>query len=475
MLLLACLMCWKTTRPARAEAPEELIAPSGLTGGRYVGSAWPAVKAVRMAGTVGYGFTEAVLGQNDAHHRIALELGAAWIAAPWFQIALAGEVRMDHHTPERDTGWIGSSQIATRHAFELGESTAVAFAPRVLFPGAESLERGLKATSAELAALITQRFPHGVELSASLGYRIDRSRQAMEQPEQVVPSQRLAASMSQHDAYQMGLLGSLPVGAFQLSAEWSWDITAGGTPNAAQSPMRVRAAMQRQLGTRWLPGLELGVDTSTRPAFTGVLRVEPRLWARVSLVVRLDGTRHSNVRVPKYGAQPPQPAPDVSVEPAVRTLALAVMDPLGEPIADARVTAGGRAYRTDGAGRVVIELAPDTRELSVEAPGYEPVSQHLGAETATAQRVVLTPPDPGSEIKGVVRNLASEPLAARIEVLPVGKRATTDREGQFVIRIAPGDYKLRISADGYEPQERPAQVEPSGVTIIVVDLKRARK
>jgi hypothetical protein len=54
-------------------------------------------------------------------------------------------------------------------------------------------------------------------------------------------------------------------------------------------------------------------------------------------------------------------------------------------------------------------------------------------------------------------------------------KVTSDREGQFVIRIAPGDYTLRISADGYESQERPAQVEPSGVTIIVVDMKRARK
>ncbi|HEX6243560.1 MAG TPA: carboxypeptidase-like regulatory domain-containing protein, partial [Polyangiales bacterium] len=422
------------------------------------------------------GFTEAVLAKDDRHHRLALELGAAWIAASWFQIALAGEVRMDHHTPESETGWIGSSQIATRHAFQLGQSTALAFAPRVLFPGAKDAEHGLKATSVELAALLTQRLPQAVELSASLGYRIDRTRYAIDEPELLVPTQRLAASLSEHNAYQVGLLGSVPLGAAQLAVEWSWDITAGGDPDPLHSPMRVRAAVQRQVGTRWLPGVELGVDTSARPEFTGVVRIEPRVWARVSLAVRLDGVRSSSVRVRKFGAQPAA-AGAQPVAPAVRTVSLDVTDPAGTPISDARVTAGGRTYRSDGEGRVVLELAPGAGdEIRIEAPGYDPITRQLGsAGAATEQRVVLAPPDPGSEIKGVVRNLASQPLSARIEVLPLGTRVNTDREGQFVIRIAPGDYKLRISAEGYETQERPAQVEPSGVTIIVVDLKRARK
>ena len=476
LLLLTWLLgCLGAAAGARAEAAEALIAPNGLSGGRYVGSAWPTAKTVRLAGSLGYGFTESVLTENDAHHRLALELGAAWVAAPWFQIALAGEVRMDHHSPEGETGWIGSSQIATRHAFKLGQSTALAFAPRVLFPGADGVEQGLKATSVELAALITQRLPRSAELSASLGYRIDRTRYAIDNAEELVPTQRLAASLSEHNAYLVGLLGSLPLGAFQLAAEWSWDITAGGKPDAAHSPMRLRAAVQRQVGTRWVPGVELGVDTSARPEFSGLVRIEPRVWARFSLAVRLDGVRSSSVRVRKFGAQPAEPAPAPVAAPAVRSVSFDVTDAEGAPIAGARVSAGGRSYRSDSEGHVELELPPGADAISIEAPGYEPTTQQLGATGAPVQRVVLAPPDPGSEIKGVVRNLASQPLAARIEVLPVGTRVSTDREGQFVIRIAPGDYRLRISADGYETQERPAQVEPSGVTIIVVDLKRARK
>lgn len=476
LLALVGLVCGASRAPrAHAEAPPALVAPNGLSGGRYVGSAWPTAKTVRLVGTLGYGFTEPVLAADDRHHRVALELGAAWIAVPWFQLALAGEVRMDHHTPEGDTGWIGSSQIATRHAFKLGQSTALAFAPRVIFPGADGAEQGLKATSVELAALVTQRLPHDLELSASLGYRIDRTRYAIDNAEELVPTQRLAAGLSEHDAYQVGLLASLPLGAVQLAAEWSWDITAGGDPSPARSPMRLRAVVQRQVGTRWLPGVELGVDTSARPDFDGLVRIEPRLWARVSLAVRLDGLRSSSVRVRKFGAQPAEPAPPPVVAQVAPTLALDVLDPQGAPIPDARVTAGGRTYRSDSQGRVVLPLTPEAREVSIEAPGYEPVTQQLGSTAPIAQRVTLAAPAPGSEIKGVVRNLASQPLAARIEVLPLGTRVSTDREGQFVIRVAPGDYRLRISADGYESQERPAQVEPSGVTIIVVDLKRARK
>lgn len=455
----------------RADEADVLTSPNGLSGGRYVGSAIPGPNAVRAVGSLGYGFTESVLdGGNDRHHRIALELAAAWVARPWFQIALAGEVRFDKHAPDlegKDQGWLGTSSIATRHAFQVGKTTALALAPRVLLPSATKP----RATSVEIAALASQRLPHDLALSLSLGYRIDRSRFAVQGEGELVPQQRLAAGFSDHNAYLLGLLLAAPFAPYQLGVEWSWDIAAGGSPKAWQSPMRLRAALQRQVGERWLPGLELGVDTSVRPELVGYTRIEPRVWARVNVAVRLDKAVRTQVRVPRYVA-PAQEA-GKAVPAAPQTQRLELTDEAGEPIAGASVSAGDREYTSDQRGQV--QLPADLEQVTIEAPGYEPHVQSLTPGFAGTQRVSLGAPRPGSEIKGVVRNLASQPLVARIELLPVGAKVTSDREGQFVIRVAPGDYTLRISAEGYESQERPAQVEPSGVTIIVVDMKRARK
>ena len=87
--------------------------------------------------------------------------------------------------------------------------------------------------------------------------------------------------------------------------------------------------------------------------------------------------------------------------------------------------------------------------------------------------VTLTARLPAGEIKGAVRSLSGQPLRAQLELLPLGLVASSDAQGQFAIEVAPGDYTLRISAEGYETQQRPAQVEERGVTIVVVDLREA--
>ena len=63
-------------------------------------------------------------------------------------------------------------------------------------------------------------------------------------------------------------------------------------------------------------------------------------------------------------------------------------------------------------------------------------------------------------------------MAARISVSPLGKVLTTDDRGDFSIAVPPGQYTLKIEAEGYEPQERPARVEHLGVTILVIDLRK---
>jgi hypothetical protein len=217
-----------------------------------------------------------------------------------------------------------------------------------------------------------------------------------------------------------------------------------------------------------VPGIELGLDASARPSLETLVRVEPRIWARVGVSVLLDGElpAASPVSAAPAAQSPPSGPPKLS---------LSVVDPRGWPIPGARVVsgAGGDALLCDDFGRAQLELPPDGAELTIEADHYEPLHYQVLPGAHGPQTVTLAARLPAGEIKGAVRSLSGQPLQARLEVSPSGLVVFSDAQGQFAVEVAPGDYTLRISAGGYETQERPAQVEERGVTIVVVDLRKA--
>jgi Carboxypeptidase regulatory-like domain len=469
----------------RAEAGSDLpvLGPDALNGGRYVASALGAERlSLRFAGTIGYGFTESVLAEDDQHHRVAGELALALVVAPWLQVALGGELRVDMHTPEGaggGTGLLGSSQLVTRHWLSLGRGISLGLSPRMIFPGAESVSRGFRAASYELLALFSARLPLASELALHAGYRFDRTQYAVENASELAEPQRLAASMSDQNAYLLGALLSMPLRAFRLAGEWSWELQTGGHVHARESPMRLRAILQRVLGERFLPGIEVGVNASPRPTFVGLTRIEPRVWVRLSLGVVLARKPPSPAPAPA-----PAPAPSAVVEvappaPILRAVMLRVLDPSGQPVAGARIAVPRDGeqdeYTTDAQGNVTLQVPAGVTAVTIEAEGYEPLWRTLGREPKQETAVMLKPGLPPGEIKGMVRNLAGDPLRATVTVLPQAMTVSTDARGQFAIGVAPGDYTLKIVADGYEPQERRAQVEVRGVTIIVVDLRKATK
>jgi hypothetical protein len=163
--------------------------------------------------------------------------------------------------------------------------------------------------------------------------------------------------------------------------------------------------------------------------------------------------------------------------PALRAVALRILGLNDVPIAGAHIIVPGEgaqdAYITDAQGDVIVQVPSGVTAVTIEADGYEPLWRTLGSEVNEDSAVVLKPGLPPAEIKGIVRNLAGDPLLATVTLLPQALTVRTDARGQFAIGVAPGDYILKIVADGYEPQERRAQAELRGVTIIVVDLRKA--
>jgi hypothetical protein len=198
------------------------------------------------------------------------------------------------------------------------------------------------------------------------------------------------------------------------------------------------------------------------------------LWAALSLSVSFTTVRSA----PPPAEPAPLPTPSL---PEPRELAVRVIDATGSPITGAQVVlarAGEPAARdTDAEG--VARFATVGRErarLTVTHPGYHPHEAELADVRAQdLWAVTLTRDLPEGEIKGKVRSLRrSRPLSARISVAPLGKVLATDERGDFSIAVPPGQYTLKIEADGYEPQERPARVEHLGVTILVIDLRKVR-
>ncbi len=458
------------------------LAPNSLDGGRFVGSARvgdESTRVLRAGLSLGYAHTESVLGERDRHERVFSDVSGALTLVPWFQVALHLDGRYDlHRSPAlgRDKGFAGSSAVMTRHAFALRPDLSIAGQARFLFPAANAVKLGFSGITTELSGLMSYTAWKGGELSGLLGYRFDRTSRALSDSDALSPADRLAAQVSHFNAFMIGAMVSSQLKHATLLGEWSWDIQHGsGSPAAIESPMRLRAAVQSLIGERIVPGAEFGVTLSQRPIFNNLFRIEPRVWAAVTLGVLLGKTPE---KIPEEA--PLQAAPVVEKRAATGELVVHAND--GEtPLHGAAVTVTmgeeTLSSETDATGQASFRVnRGEPITVTVTAGGCHPATQTTVVETPSHPITIsLKRALPEGEIKGKVRSLRGGPLKARVEVLDTGRIVQTKDDGTFLIEVPPGDYRLRISADGHEAQERTAQVERLGVTILVVDLRRTSK
>jgi len=110
------------------------------------------------------------------------------------------------------------------------------------------------------------------------------------------------------------------------------------------------------------------------------------------------------------------------------------------------------------------------------APAKSPVVAEPPKPATAAEPIAEPEPNlPPGQIRGRVRNLRGASIRAQVELVPLGQTLTTDAEGAFVLDVPPGRYSVVVRAEGYEEQKRPAEVEQNGVTILVIDLRRAKR
>jgi hypothetical protein len=461
---------------ASAQLPLEV---NGLRGGRHVGSAGEISTDPRAVLGLGYAYTEGVLDGSDAHQRLFSEVAAGYAPYRYLQLSLGLDARYDTHSGDQgsDSGGAFGTTLATRHAFAITPELSLAARTKLRFPAAASVSRGFRGVSPELGAIASYLFQRRYELSFDVGYRLDRTENSVAHPSALSRADLLAASISRYDSALLGALFALPLGPVTASAEWSWEVALGsGAPSPLASPMRARFAAQMKVAERYVPGVEFGLSPSARPSLERMARIEPRLWFALSLGVVFERARPLHAETVKATTEISQ----VELESAL--LDVRVVDPAGVAVADATVELASdernERSTTSADGVAALTLTPDdTHQLTVSADGFEPqqttVQGTRGRQTLT---MTMARHLPEGEIKGSVRSLrGGKPVRARIIVGPIAKTIDTDEKGNFVIGVPPGQYTLEITAPGHETQQRTATVERLGVTILVVDLRRAPK
>jgi len=488
-----------TDDPPRTDA----AAPHAL--GRVL-TAGPAAAGLTLLSSGGYGYTGSVLGMNDAHHRLAGALAIDERLLPWLDLGVRFDGRYDAHVAPgqpTDSGLVGDPRFYARVDRRWGGGLRLGARAGLWLSGrnAPSLDGG--AVSPELLGLASYASPSlPVTISANVGYRVDRSAHSAPDAAKLSAGDRLALEVSAFDEVLAGVAGTIGRGPLQGFLEASMDLLVGrGAPSAGASPMFVGGGGRLAVGRNLLLEAELELSPSRRPetAVTAPLvPVPPRFGTWLGLAYT-------------FGAAPapPPPPPPAPPPPPPSTPPQSTSTPAPAPVVN-EVTLSGHVSAADGSKlaelrvEVVVDGAPRdvgadedgrftitagagqdvtvTAEAAGHLPGRATVTLRDGVANTT--ELTLQRPPPQGQLRGLVRSLRGTAVDAEVTVQPElagaedsgDANATTLRApgGRFQLDVAPGRYRVTISATGYEIQRRKVDVEENGVTLLNVDLRSER-
>jgi hypothetical protein len=482
--------------PGAGAQPEQAVGDTGgaMPGFVRVGAAGPFDTGLVLAGLAGYGYRGAAIADRDRHHRAALDVASSFRPLPWLAVAARFSGRYDRHTDTGtgsggDSGWVGDPRVAARATAPIGGGGLWLAAHAGLWiPGRDvpSLDPG--ASTVDLIGLVSWSPPAArFSLGIQGGFRFDQSARSVDQPDQLSPSDRMALGVSESDAVLLGAGGALRTGATEWVGEWSWDALVGDrAPDRRSWPMRLGAGARHWLTPAFAAQLQMEVSLAGTPGpdEARLFPIEPRFQALAGISFQPGRQRDRRPGGhPPAGAVAEQPE-RATAGPPVGRVAVVVTDLEGGPLSDAEVVVqstarpglAARAARTGADGRA--ELAGIERgpaELRVTHPKHRADSRAISVSPGrvSALRIALEPALPPGQLRGVVRSFdRGRPLAAELEVEPIGIQIRCDPRGEFEIDLPPGDYEVSIGAPGYRAQHRRVRIEQDGVTILNADLRR---
>jgi hypothetical protein len=422
--------------PATAPATEiDPAAPHAL--GR-VFTAGPAPKGLTLLASGGYAYTESVLGMADTHHRAAGSLALDERPVTWLDFAFRLDGRYDAHVvpgQPTDTGLVGDPRLYARGDKAWAGGLALGARAGLWLPGRNAPSVDLSAASPELVgALSYAPRASALALTANAGFRLDRSARSASDAAQLSAGDRLALEVSAFNEVLLGAAATFGRGRGQGFVEGSWDLLVGaGAPPPRSSPILVGAGGRLALGRSLRFEAELEASPSSRPAVgptAPLVPVPPRVAFWLGLTYAFSAA-----------APPPAPPPPPAAPPSPPP------EPASPPAAPPPAAKPEEPQTPKGQIRGLVRSLKGTA-VAAEVT-IEPEAPAPGAAAADAG-----PAPPEGSAKGNVTPRADG--------------------GRFKVDVAPGRYRVTISAPGFQSQKRTIDVEENGVTLLNVDLRSER-
>jgi len=452
--------------------------------------AGPAPEGIGIASSGGYGFTEAVLAQNDGHHRVFGVLAASLRATRWLSIGGRLDGRYDVHTDasgQKDDGFVGDPRLFLRAGWSIDDGWRLGAQLGLWMPGRNAPSMDLNASSLDMLALATYGGESSpVTLATHAGFRLDNSGKSAPDAAVISRADRLALGVSDFNAVLLGIGAVTRLGArTELLTEGTWDLLVGkGAPSVFASPLRIAGGARFALNAEKSTRLQLMLDVSpgSRPSMESgqpLVPVEPRAAVMLSFTARLGMPR---APAPLHESLKQAEAPVKAPPPRLATLRGRVVDEQRKSLPGAKVT----VTTTTGEKRETIadddgtfampDLTPGEIDLEIKADAHLPSRVHmvLGASQMDPVETPLSRALPQGQIRGNVRDPRGRPVAARIRIDPLGTELPCDSHGNFRVDVAPGDYQVVVRAPGFVEQHRKILVDKDGVVLLNVDLRGGR-
>jgi hypothetical protein len=446
---------------------------------------------VSFAGSAGYGYTEGVLHEGDAHHRAYGSLAASYQPIPLVAVGLRLDGRYDAHTGQEQThGWIGDPRLAVRLGGPVARSWYIGGQLGVWFPGASAPSWVVGSTTPDASLLATFAPEDGpLAVAARAGVRWDNSTQSASNADRLARSDRLSLGLNQASAALFGLgLADRVTPRVEVIADGTWDLLVGsGAPSALKSPIVLEAGARISLdpGGRFQLEAVATASPSERPpiaAGSPLVNVEPLVGGFIALVIRPALPARTVVPeappVVEHPAAAPQPQ-----KPAVAALhGVVTSEDAHAPVARAHVAVhpargAPREADTGADGAYAIDdLDPGDATVEISADGYAKVTRSVALSAGPPLQLDLGLPKalPEGQVRGLVRDFSGKPLVASIRVEPAGLEVKAAADGTFEVNVPPGSYQVVIHAAGFADQRRRVTVERDGVTMLNVELRKGR-
>lgn len=466
----------------------------GLPGIHRIGMPVSHKRGFYLAGSAGFGYTESIGPVDGGHYRFSGILSGGIVMASWLALGVNFDGYYDKHPEDEegsDSSIVGNPRILIRSGYSLNRSFQLGVELGLWIPGNSAPSIDLEASTLDSKLLFAWLSDIGLTLTSQAGFRWDNSRKSAPPLDRIRPGDRISLGVSDFNALLLGFGASYRLSKVELIGEVTWDVLIGdGAPTILRSPLRVNAGVRVPLvsflSAEFMTETLLSKRLRNEESDDIIIPIEPRFSAMTGLRFSFDfdtsDSSSSALPAKKSKAVPLPLGPKKVLEQA--TVQGSVVDEKEQPITSARVQVqiDDKTFETttDTKGTYRIENVPLGKgQMKVSAEGFDEnewttdIDSKLSIQEPTILIKTISEAVTG-QLRGLVRSFGGNPLRATISIKPLGKKVSTDKNGQFQTDVPPGNYRIEIRSYGYRTQRIKVKVSQNGVSIVNADMRKKR-